>query len=72
MPVFKLKRDEKYETWWRDFFEVEADTIEEAINLIKEGEIDPYDSEILPHFSQDPLEREIYNEDGDMIYYDSK
>ena len=66
MPIFKLTKQELIKQWWNDFYE------KEAINLIKEGEIDPYDSEILPHFSQDPLESEIYNEDGDMIYYDSK
>ena len=30
MAVFKILRDELYETWWRDYFEVEAETLEEA------------------------------------------
>ena len=33
MPIFKLKKDELVHQWYRDYYEVEADTIEEAIEI---------------------------------------
>lgn len=31
MAIFKLKRDCMHETWWRDYYEIEAESIEDAI-----------------------------------------
>ena len=45
MPVFKLTKQELIKQWWNDFYEVEADTLEEAIQKILDYEEDPYDSE---------------------------
>ena len=71
MPVFKLKKDEKVEAWWREYYEVEADTIEDAVQAILNGDIDLYDSKFMPEFGIDPLQViiEDYNEN---ILYDSE
>lgn len=66
MPIFKLKKDELIKTWYRSHYEIEADTIEEAVNKI--DEVDPYDSELLDLFEQDPLKIQILNEDGKILY----
>ena len=34
MPIFRLTRQELIKQWWNDFFEVEADTLEEAVQKI--------------------------------------
>ena len=47
MPVFNLKVDSLYQQWWRDYYEVEAETQEEAIQLILDEEVDAVDSELL-------------------------
>lgn len=33
MPIFNLKVDSLYRQWWRDYYEVEAETKEEAISV---------------------------------------
>ena len=71
MPVFKLKKDELVHQWYRDYYEVEADTIEEAVEMIKNYEVDPYDTEPLFGFEQEPLETEITDYEGNILY-DSK
>lgn len=68
MPIFKLRRDELYKQWRRGYFEVEADTIEEAVEMIRDYEVDPYDSEPIDGFEQEPLETEILDEEGNMLY----
>lgn len=71
MPIFKLKKDEKVETWWREYYEVEADTVEDAVQAMLNGDIDSYDSKFMPEFGIDPLQViiEDYNEN---ILYDSE
>lgn len=71
MAIFKLKKDEKIETWWRDYYEIEADSIEEAVEIILSGEIDPYDTESMVDLQMEPTEIEILDE-ADNIVYDSK
>lgn len=71
MAIFKLKKDEKIETWWRDYYEIEADSIEEAVEIILSGEIDPYDTESMVDLQIEPTEIEILDE-ADNIVYDSK
>lgn len=47
MKSFELILDEKVEVWRRTRCIVETNTLEEAIELVKNGEYDCLDSEIL-------------------------
>jgi hypothetical protein len=71
MAIFKLKKDEKIETWWRDYYEIEADSIEEAVEIILSGEVDPYDTESMVDLQMKPTEIEILDEACNVVY-DSK
>lgn len=69
MPVFNLKVDSLYQQWWRDYYEVEAETQEEAIQLILDEEVDAVDSELLiESINQIPLKMEIMDEQGEILY----
>ena len=69
MPIFNLKVDSLYKQWWRDYYEVEAETKEEAIQLILDEEVDAIDSELLiESISQIPLKMEILDEQGEILY----
>lgn len=68
MPVFKLHKNTLWEQWYRDYYEVEAETLEEAIQMIKDYDVDPYDSEPLFEFEQEPLKTEIVDEEGEILY----
>lgn len=69
MPIFKLYIDSLYQTWYRDYYTVEAETEEEAVQLIKDYEVEPDDSEQLFEFEQEPIRKEIYNDEDKLIYY---
>ena len=71
MAIFKLRKDEKIETWWRDYYEIEADSLEEAIEIILSGEVDPYDTESMVDLQMEPTETEILDEECNIVY-DSK
>ena len=71
MPIFKLKKNEKIETWWRDYYEIEADSLEEAIEIVLSGEVDPYDTESMVDLQMEPTETEILDEEYNVVY-DSK
>lgn len=71
MAIFKLKKDEKISTWWRYYYEIEAKSLEEAVSIILEGKVDPYDTEAMVDLQIEPTETEILNEAGDIVY-DSK
>ena len=71
MPIFKLHKNSLWEQWYRDYYEVEAETIEEAVQMVKDYDIDPYDSEPLYGFEQEPLEEKIVDQEGNILY-DSK
>lgn len=71
MPIFKLHKDSLWEQWYRDYYEVEAETLEEAVQMIKDYDVDPYNSEPLCDFEQEPLEEEIIDQEGNILY-DSK
>lgn len=71
MAIFKLRKDEKIETWWRDYYEIEADSLEEAIEIILSGEVDPYDTESMVDLQMEPTETEILDEECNVVY-DSK
>jgi hypothetical protein len=69
MPIYKLKCDRMYNTWWRDHYEIQADSIEEAVNIILEGDVVPYDTEsIIPDLNFEPRETEILDGDGNVFY----
>lgn len=67
MPIFKLHVDALYPAWYRDYYTVEAETEEEAVQMIKDYEVDPDESEPLFEFEQEPIRTEIYN--GDKLIY---
>ena len=69
MAIFNLKVDSLYKQWWRDYYEVEAETQEEAVQLILDEEVDAVDSELLiESISQIPLKMEIMDEQGEILY----
>lgn len=69
MAIFNLKVDSLYKQWWRDYYEVEAETREEAVQLILDEEVDAVDSELLiESISQIPLKMEIMDEQGEILY----
>lgn len=69
MAIFNLKVDSLYKQWWRDYYEVEAETQEEAMQLILDEEVDAVDSELLiESISQIPLKMEILDEQGEILY----
>lgn len=57
-----------HETWWRDYYEIEAESIEDAIQMILSDEIEPYDTECLPELNITPIKTEILDNDGETIY----
>ena len=58
-----------YNTWWRDHYEIQADSVEDAINIILEGEVEPYDVEsIMPDLNFEPKELEILDGEGTVLY----
>lgn len=67
MPIFKLIKDECFESWWRSHYEIQADTIEEAIELVYHGDVDPYDTENLPDLMQYPIQTEIMDEECNVL-----
>lgn len=65
MKTFNLVRDSKYTTWWRDFYEVKAETLEEAVKIIINLELRPdpiYEDEL-----DDSLERITPTENNGQI-----
>ena len=57
-----------YNTWWRDHYEIQADSIDEAINIILEGDVEPYDTESIPDLNAEPVGTEILDSDGTVLY----
>ena len=55
MPVFKLHVDSLYPAWYRDYY-TSSETEEEAVQMIKDYEVEPDESEPLYEFEQEPLE----------------
>ena len=65
MPIFKLKLDELVQQWYRSYYEVEANTLEEAVEMVKIGEGNCYD---FKDFDQEIVETEIIDETGNVLY----
>ena len=72
MPIFKLKKDELIQQWYRDYYEIEAETKEEALEILLDGDADSYDSMPLFDGIPDPLEMEILDEEGNVLYSDKE
>ena len=77
MAIFDLREDAKVKTWRRTKYMVEAETIEEAIEKIQEGEVGPEYSEdiyecdeyMAPRENGGESTIEIYNNrDGKLLY----
>lgn len=68
MAIFKLQREEKFATWWRDYYEIEADSIEEAVEIILNGEVDPYDTEAIDYPLAEPIETIIIDSEENVVY----
>lgn len=80
MTKFKLYEDILSRSWNRYFYDVEANTIEEAVEKVKYGEVDCYDSEqIYEGIDElDPVDnngsptREIYNDKDELIWHNAE
>ena len=70
MAEFKLYVDSLYPAWYRDYYTIEAETIEEAVQMIKDYEVDPDESEPLYEVEQEAIRTEIYSDD--KLIYSSK
>lgn len=69
MAIFKLKRDCMHETWWRDYYEIEAESIEDAIQMVlSNDEVEPYDTECLLELKTTPVKVEILDDNYEKIY----
>lgn len=69
MPIFKLKKDEKIETWWRSYYEIEADNLNDAIKKILDDYEDVYDSEPLIYGYSEPIEIKILDSEENILYH---
>ena len=69
MPIFKLKKDERIETWWRSYYEIEADNLNDAIKKVLDDYEDACDSEPLAYGYSDPIEIEILDSEENILYH---
>ena len=74
---YNLHKDSLMKVWVRDYYEIEAESLKEAINQINDGFVDYVDSEVLWDDFQDTVdisENEykpteiIYDEDDKLIW----
>lgn len=79
MSLFKLYKDVKYASWDRLYYEVEAETIEDAVKKIVDGDVEEYDIEALDEYTTlSPEENngratiEIYNDKYERLYQNGK
>lgn len=68
MPIFNLKKDELCHQWYRNYYTVEANTLNEAVNKILDDEIEAYDYEPIIECDQKPISFEIVDEFDNVIY----
>ena len=72
---YKLYRDSLIKVWIRDFFDIEADSLEEAIEKLNDLD-DFYNTEILwdteesltPEENNGNVTEEIYDENDNLVY----
>lgn len=68
LSTFKLFKDLLIPQWYRDYYEVQAKSLEEAIDIVKYNKELPYHSELLEVYSQEAIKIEILNEDENVLY----
>lgn len=74
---FELYEDVKVTTWCRHSYEVEAETLEEAVELVKDGDVDSTDMEeffesdvfLTPQENGGQPTHEIYLAKDDTLLY---
>lgn len=74
---FNLYEDVKVCTWRRYSYEVEAETLEEAVELVREGEVEStnmdefYDADyfLTPANNDGHATQEIYSAEDDKLLY---
>lgn len=66
--TFKLFKDLLIPQWYRDYYEIQAESLEEAIDIVKYNKEIPHHSELLEIYSQEPIKIEILNDDEDVLY----
>lgn len=66
--IYKFKKYERVSQWWRDYYEIEADSKEEAIKMILDCSEEPYDSEILCDDIPEVFETIITDESNEEVY----
>ena len=80
MTKFKLYEDILSRSWNRYFYDVEANTIEEAVEKVRYEEVDCYDSEQIYEVIDelDPVDnngsptREIYNDKDELMWHNAE
>ena len=61
---FELYEDCLEKVWYRRYYDIEADNIEEAVKLIRDNQVFSNDSKLLEFESGEPEYREImYNDE---------
>lgn len=68
MPIFNLKKNESCHQWYRNYYKIEADTLNEAVNKILNDEVEAYDYEPIIECGQEPDFFEIIDEFDNTIY----
>lgn len=78
MKTFDLYMDTKYTNWYRQYYTVEAETLEEAIELITSNQVECYYEEdlcceelISPEENCHASTKEIYNDKDNKILWDN-
>lgn len=66
--TFKLFKDLLIPQWYRDYYEVQAKSLEEAIDIVKYNKELPSRSELLEIYGQEAIKIEILNEEEDVLY----
>lgn len=77
---FQLYEDVKVATWRRYTYDVEAETLEEAVKLVKDGDVDCTDMEefyedddyLSPQENGGHATHEIYSAKDDVLLYSNK
>lgn len=77
---FQLYEDVKVATWRRYTYDVEAETLEEAVELVKDGDVDSTDMEeffesdvfLTPQENGGQPTHEIYLAKDDVLLYSNK
>lgn len=80
MTKFKLYEDILSRSWNRYFYDVEANTMEEAVEKVRYGEVDCYDSEqiyevidgLSPEDNNGSPTREIYNDKDELMWHNAE